>query len=199
MNWFLKGILTLGLALFIAGCGSGGTTAIGNTVAVTAGITTGSAGSVFANISTTSTGSSVFTASPISVTLTSVATSTNNTVPTSPVSISRISMSLTPLPSSNTDNSSNALSPVIPNPAYTNITQGVGGVIPGPGTLKIDGIPILGLSDGAVLLNAFTASKLTNVQYNYIANLLFFCVEANTGKQILVPWSVGVEVSLRAP
>jgi hypothetical protein len=133
----------------------------------------------------------------MSITLTSVATSSNNTVPVSPVNINRIAMSLTPLAYSSTPaNTTNELSPLISIPQYSNILQGVGGVIPGPGNLKIDGIDLLGISDGAILLNAFAGSGKTNVQYHYIANLLFYCVESNTGTQFTVSLPVGVEVRL---
>jgi len=197
MNWFLKCFLTFWLSLFIAGCGSGGSTAIGTTVAVTPGITTGTAGSVFANISSVPGVGNVLSSNPMSVTLTSVATSSNNTVPVSPVNINRIAMTLTPLAySSIPANSTNELSPIISSPQYSNILQGVGGVIPGPGTLKIDGINVLGISDGAILLNAFALSGKTQIQYHYIANLSFYCVEAYTGTQFTVSLPVGVEARL---
>ncbi len=203
MNKFWMGILLLVLALFFAGCGGGGGTAgNANTVSVTAGISNGTAGSVFARFSTVVTGgvpvATVFVSNPMSITLTSVALMQNGTVPVSPVNIEKVDTLFTPLPfSSEPANSANTMSPTITYPEYTNNPQGVGGVVPGPGTLKIDGIPILGLSDGVFLQGQFNtmSSHFSTVQFHYTATLVFHCVESNSGVKFVVYEPVGVEVN----
>jgi hypothetical protein len=128
----------------------------------------------------------------MSITLTSTAISSP---PLSPVEITSINLSFTPLEyTSIPANTTHALSPPLTNPQYANNPQGVGVTIPGPGTAKIDGTPILGSFDGANLQTAFTASGLTSVQYNYRATLTYNCKEKNTDARLSVTQAVGVEV-----
>jgi hypothetical protein len=175
------------LLFLIAACGSGGTAGNGNTVFLTAGITTGTAGSVFANISS---------ANPMSITLNSNIYSTTSTVPTSDVTIDAITLSFKPLNYSGLDTSGNTVSGLSPtfSPQYANNPQGIGGRVPAGGTLKIDGIDILGPQDLITLRLDFLNLGLFSVSFNYTANITFHGVEVNTGKGLSVTLPVGVLV-----
>lgn len=193
MKRLLKGLLTILLLLFVSGCGGGGTSGNGTTVSVTAGISNGTAGSVFAHMSS----NGILISNPMSITLTSVATlPTGSTVPISSVNVVGITTSFTSLPfTSFPANTANAISPTLVNPDFAINPQGLGGVIPGPGSLKIDGIDILGLNDMSFLVYAaskVTPNPYTSIMYHYTATLAFHCVEANTGDTFVVYEPVGV-------
>jgi len=183
-------------SIIICACGGNngsGTTASGNTVTVSSGITPNTSGSVFGNISS----NNLFTASPISITLTSVAKNPTSSIPTSPVSVKSINMSLVPLAyASQPANITNALSPTISNPQYATIVHGLGGVIPGPGALKIDGIDLIGLSDGLIMRNHYLSTGLATIQYKYLATLHFHCIESNSGAEFTVSNPVGIQVDI---
>ncbi len=183
-------------SVVICACGSNngsGTTASGNTVIVSSGISPSTSGSVFGNISS----NGLFAANPISITLTSVARNPSSSIPTSPVTVKSINMSLVPLAyASQPVNVTNALSPIITNPQYATIVHGLGGVIPGPGSLKIDGIDLIGLSDGSVMRTHFNSSGFVSVQYKYLATLHFNCIESNSGVEFTVSNPVGIQVDL---
>lgn len=181
--------------IIICACGSNngsGTTASGNTVTVSSGITPNTSGSVFGNIS-----SNFFTASPISITLTSVAKNPSSSIPTSPVSVKSINMTLVPLAyASQPPNITGALSPTISVPQYSTIVHGIGGVIPGPGSLKIDGIDLLGVSDGLIMWNHYVATGFATIQYKYTATLHFHCIESNSKAEFTVSNPVGIQVDM---
>lgn len=174
--------------LFIAGCGGSGGDGTGDTVFLTAGITTGTSGSVFANISSVNS---------MSITLTSNAYTTTSTVPRSNVRIDSVTLNYTPLNYTGINSLGTTVVGISPTftPQYANNPQGVGGLVPPGGTLKIDGIPFLGSVDLVNLAIAANTLNLEFVEFQYTASITFHCTEVNTGNGLSVTVPIGVAFS----
>jgi hypothetical protein len=176
---------------FLTGCGSGGSAGTGNTVFITAGITTGTSGSVFKNVSSA-------TVNDMSITLTSHAYSAAapSIVPNSDVTIDSITLGFIPQTYTGTDDSGNTVTGMSPTftPQYTNNPQGVGGLVPAGGTLRIDGIPIIGPADLVTFSLAKHTLGLLYVEFRYTVNVTFHGVEVNTGKGLSTTIPIGVAI-----
>jgi len=186
MNRLWFGFLLTLLALLTAGCGSGGTTANGSTVFITASGPTTASSLVFAHMSSNGV---TYIPQTVAMSVTSTPYSTTGNVPSSDVTIDKINFTYTPT------NSTGVLAPTLKSPQITYIQPGYR-VTPNS-TIPISFTLPGGIDFSNIVTDTTNGTPYTGEMYAYQLNITMECTEVNTGTSLVpntVPITLGVVV-----